>query len=295
MKILLRLPEAMKLAYETISPLGGKDYNLSPVLLLHGMLDSRKTWKYVASKLANNTGRKVYAIDARNHGDSPWDDRFDFDVLADDLDEFMDQQCISKAILIGHSMGGRTALTLALKKPENVEKLIVEDMTPRNFTPRSSRLIVQLINVLRSSLEVIPQGVDETTAKKTIVQFIKDLLPEENIPSSKGEFDLEMIPLKKDGENYLWKANLDVIEDMLTTDKILQNLSGTYTGKALFLYGTKSFFKVEKDERIPQFFPQSTKLGFEGANHLIHHEFPKQFVAEVSKFITGRVNPQSKY
>ncbi|KFM76337.1 Abhydrolase domain-containing protein 11, partial [Stegodyphus mimosarum] len=287
----------MELAFDVFPPPGDREQNVPPVILLHGMMDSRKTWKRIGPQIARKTGRKVYAVDARNHGESPWSDDFNFDILAEDLDHFLNCHQIPRATLVGHSMGGRAALTFALRKPEKVEKLIVEDMTPQNFSVRSSGIVIQMLYLLKESLNAIPRGADETTAKKAVVDFMVKLLPPEQIPVGKRDnYDLDMLPLKRVGDKYSWKTNLSVLESFLNSaERMHQDLSGTFMGEALFLYGTKSFFKVGKDQLIPKLFPEAVKIGFDGAGHLIHHECPDSFVEEVTKFINGYYNQKSKY
>ncbi|GIX80737.1 hypothetical protein CDAR_481211 [Caerostris darwini] len=277
----------MKLAYEVIlPPEAAQKKSLSPIIFLHGRLDSKKTWKKMAPVIAKKTGREVYLIDARNHGDSPWSDEMNIDVLVSDLEEFMDDLDIDKAILVGHSLGGRTALTFALKKPEAVEKLIVEDMVTQNYNAIAKRTIQQLIVLLRASLSVIPPKADEIAAKKAVVKFIKEKLPPAQTQlKERGLFDLDTIPLKKQGDSYAWKANLDVLEDMLMSDKGDVQLSGTYKGDALFLYGKESFFDVKGDEDIHKFFPCATKIGVEKCGHLIHQDFPDEFLKQAINFI----------
>ncbi|GBN07847.1 Protein ABHD11 [Araneus ventricosus] len=277
----------MKLAHDLyLPPEGTENKSLSPIIFLHGRLDSKKTWKKFAPEIAKRTGREVYAIDARNHGDSPWSDEINLDVLVSDLEEFMNDLDIDKAILIGHSLGGRTSLAFALKKPEAVEKLIVEDMDTKNYDSISKRSIQQIIILLRESLKAIPPQVNETEAKKAIVAFIKEKLPPAQ-PQQKerGVFDLDTIPIKKEGDTYVWKANIDVLENMLMSDRANKEFSGVYSGDALFLYGTESFFNVKSDEDINKFFPRATKVPIEGAGHLIHQDYPEEFLKLITDFI----------
>ncbi|GIX73759.1 protein ABHD11 [Caerostris extrusa] len=242
----------MKLAYEVIlPPEGAQKQSLAPIIFLHGRLDSKKTWKKMAPVIAKKTGREVYLIDARNHGDSPWSDEMNIDVL-----------------------------------PEAVEKLIVEDMVTQNYNSIAKRTIQQLIVLLRASLSAIPPKADEIAAKKAVVKFIKEKLPPAQTQlKERGLFDLDTIPLKKQGDSYAWKANLDVLEDMLMSDKGDIQLSGAYKGDALFLYGKESFFDVKGDEDIHKFFPCATKIGVEKCGHLIHQDFPDEFLKQVINFI----------
>ncbi|KAF8767964.1 Protein ABHD11 like protein [Argiope bruennichi] len=286
----------MRLAYDLHLPPGDIEKNLPPVILLHGMLDSRKTWKFIAPKIAKQTGRKVYAVDARNHGESPWSDEFTFDILAEDLDSFLTQHNIRKATLVGHSMGGRTSLTLSLKKPERVEKLVVEDMHTKNFRPTEKSPIMHLLRILRESIESIPSDMEEDEVKQAMMQFMEPLLGRNNNSKlARVKIDMSMLPLKKHNGTYAWQTNLNALETFLTTEKIRQHVQGIYLGDALFIYGTKSFFKVDKDPRILECFPRSIKLGIEGGSHLIHFEDPKRFVYEVTNFINGCSDVKSKY
>ncbi|KFM70267.1 Abhydrolase domain-containing protein 11, partial [Stegodyphus mimosarum] len=94
----------VKLAYKTVEPTSGTG-DKSPIIFLHGCTASSDYWGDIPQTLANETKRKVYLLDARNHGDSEWSDVFNFDVNFNDLAYFMDTMNISKAVLLGHSMG----------------------------------------------------------------------------------------------------------------------------------------------------------------------------------------------
>ncbi|GFT00400.1 hypothetical protein NPIL_145951 [Nephila pilipes] len=104
----------VKLAFNTVEP-DGCEKDKAPIIFLHGITASKEYWNEIPKNLANATKRKVYAIDSRNHGDSEWSEVFNFDCNVDDFLHFMDQIGVSKAILIGHSMGGITALKTALR------------------------------------------------------------------------------------------------------------------------------------------------------------------------------------
>jgi len=278
----------MKLSYQVTVPPPGTEKSLPPVILLHGRMDSKKTWKHIALEIARKTGRKVFCYDARNHGESPWNDDMNFEVMTNDLEEFLAQQGIGRAILLGHSLGGRTSMTFALRKPEIVEKLIVEDMVATNYPSIAKQSVQYFMNVLRESLSAIPPQADEKTAKEAILEFIKSQLP-----PAVGErkqstlFDLDTMPIRREGSSYRWQANLDVLEEMLNSEKNSQTLTGLYNGDSLFLYGTESFFDVPGDESIHILFPRSIKLAIERAGHLIHQDYPEEFCHHVIKFINS--------
>src|SRR5690348_16572379 len=105
-----------------------------PLIVLHGLLGSADNWHSVCSRLAPPL--KAFALDQRNHGRSPHHPAMDYAVMAADVGEFLQTQGISEAFILGHSMGGKTAMQLALSHPEVVRKLIIVDMAPRGFAPR---------------------------------------------------------------------------------------------------------------------------------------------------------------
>ncbi|GFY62635.1 hypothetical protein TNIN_303711 [Trichonephila inaurata madagascariensis] len=213
--------------------------------MLHGRMNSKKTWKKFAPEIAERTKRQVYIYDARNHGDSSWDDEMDLDILIDDLEEFMNDFDMEQAILIGHSMGGKTALAFALKKPEAVEKLIVEDMDTKDYPEFAKQAHLGKINILRESLTAIPANADEMTARKAVLNFLQEKLNRDPMqPKKSSIYGLEELPIKKEGNSYVWQANLDIVEDTFVKDAFNKKLSGVYNGKSLFLYGKESFFNV---------------------------------------------------
>ncbi|XP_054713608.1 protein ABHD11-like isoform X2 [Uloborus diversus] len=286
----------IKLAFDVYSPPTEEGINFPPIILVHGLFDSKESWKHIAPVIANETGRKIYAIDLRNHGESPWVEEINFDVIADDLEGFVNQHNISKSVLIGHSMGGKGALTFALRKPEKVEKLLIEDIPVSNITFIPQGLARLLLRLLRKSLQVIPPGTEQREAQNIFTEFIKGKLPDEIVPCQMKYFDL--LPIKLSEGKYSWKTNIDAIERNIMSGNGIttfgQDLSSyePYPGDALFIYGTKSVFNVEKDELILKYFPRSTKLGFVGATHLIHQEYEEDFSREAIHFTNGRFKPK---
>ncbi|MFT6149648.1 MAG: pimeloyl-ACP methyl ester carboxylesterase, partial [Saprospiraceae bacterium] len=100
-----------------------------PIIILHGLFGTLDNWQTIAKQLAEHY--MVYIIDQRNHGKSPHDDAFSYQILADDLKHFMESKWIYKATIIGHSMGGKTAMRFALDNPDMVDKLVIVDIAPK--------------------------------------------------------------------------------------------------------------------------------------------------------------------
>ncbi|XP_054723940.1 protein ABHD11-like isoform X1 [Uloborus diversus] len=284
----------MKLSYDEIC-FHGKEANMKPcIIFIHGMLESKKTWRIVAPEIARKTHRRVYAVDVRNHGSSPWGDELNFDIMADDVEEFMVDHSIPSAVLIGHSLGGRIAMTIALRKPEKVNILIVEESVPRTFKPAPEGIIAKSLNGMKEVLN----AVNDTENDNEALSYARDFFLCTVNPMDRQmavNYHLDMLPLKKQAGKYAWECDVDGLIDMVSTEKIGQELTGVYKGHVLFLYGTKTFFKMEEDTLIPVLFPQAVKLKVDGASHFIHTEHPELFIAEVSKFINENTAVISKY
>ncbi|KAF8767962.1 Protein ABHD11 like protein [Argiope bruennichi] len=139
----------MQLKYDVYIPKYVNN-SLAPIILLHSMLETKKTWLHIAPEIIKFTGRKAYAIDARNHGESPWTDEYSIDAMTNDLEEFLLQHKINKIILVGHSIGGKVAIQYTFRKPQSVEKLIIEDSTPRNFIKGGGRSVTLGLNMLKN-------------------------------------------------------------------------------------------------------------------------------------------------
>lgn len=102
-----------------------------PLLVLHGLFGSRSNWRAVARELADS--HTVHSVDLRNHGTSPWADSMAYTEMADDVLQLMDRLGLEQAAVMGHSMGGKTAMALALREPKRVSRLIVVDIAPLSY------------------------------------------------------------------------------------------------------------------------------------------------------------------
>ncbi|GIY75140.1 hypothetical protein CDAR_372231 [Caerostris darwini] len=275
------------LAYNSLEP-EEWDKDKAPVIFLHGMMGSKEYWNEIPQAVANATHRKVYAVDASNHGDSPWTDVFNFDVNVDDLLLFMDTIKAPKAILVGHSMGGVTSMKAATRVPERVEKIVVEDMTASDLPSQMAVLFKMQFPMIRKAIDSIPPELDEVEASKFIVDFMAKNIPQPPDSGAKPEYKGIQFPLKrnKDGK-YVSKANMDTVEKALDDLKNLQsNISGVYEGPASFIYGKASHFSVSSDEeRIKKHFPNAELVGIDGASHMVHSDCPLEFLVALLNFL----------
>ena len=241
-----------------------------PLVILHGFLGASGNWHTLASK-AFAEHVHVFALDQRNHGRSPHSDTFDYPTLADDLRDFLDARGLGAAHVLGHSMGGKTAMFFALAYPERVRKLVVVDIAPRAYPPHHDALLDAL------------NGLDLTAARSRS-QIDQSLSTHVADPGVR-QFLLKNLAYDREAKRYSWMMNLDV----LTRDYHRINVAldgGTYDCPTLFVRGERSdYIKPEDEPEIRRFFPQAEVVTIPGAGHWVHAEAPEPFAEAVLEFL----------
>jgi esterase len=250
-------------------PLNYKKYGTGkPLIILHGLFGSHKNWAKICVQLAQF--HSVYALDLRNHGDSPHSDTFDFECMATDLNAFMIRMGIVKAIVLGHSMGGKVAMTFAQTHPAKVSKLIVVDIAPGSYGESQRSLIDALVEL------------DLSTCSRQ-QDAHKALEPE--IPSIEVRYFLLTNLVRDEHRNFIWKINLKTIA--ANFKKIMTGISPTHIFKepTLFLKGEFSDFITSADlAMINNIFPLSKVKTIKGAGHWVHVDETETFVHMVREF-----------
>jgi esterase len=239
-----------------------------PLIILHGLFGSSDNWQTVGKKLGEQF--RVFALDARNHGRSPHSDEFNYPAMAEDVQSFMHEQGISSAHLLGHSMGGKTAMQLALTRPELVEKLVVVDISPRAYGRQHNAIFDALYSLDLTAFTTRGQ-IDEALAQR--------------IPSAAVRLFL-MKNLKRNADNsFAWKMNLEVIHRHYDEVNAAIDLPSQFANPALFVKSNTSGYVGEDDEpQIRTMFPRSTIVGFD-TGHWVHAEAPEEFIRLVSDFL----------
>ncbi len=242
-----------------------------PLVILHGLFGSLDNWFSLAKAFSDK--HHVYLVDQRNHGQSPHSESHTYDEMADDLFEFFQDHNLNDAVLIGHSMGGKTALKFATEHSSLLEKLIIVDMGVKQF-PVHHDLIIQAMQAL---------DLHNISSRSEAEEQLHFLLDEEE---STIQFLLKNIYRQKqeDGSaNYAWRFNLDVLANDIE-EMGLPILEGADV-ETLFLFGTQSKYVLEADKpEILSLFPNTT---FKSLNtgHWVHAQDPEGFVALVKAFI----------
>ncbi|MFB6097799.1 MAG: alpha/beta fold hydrolase [Salinibacter sp.] len=241
-----------------------------PLIILHGLLGAHGNW-HTLSRTAFREVARVFAVDQRNHGRSPHADRMDYPTLAVDLRDFIDRHHLAPATLLGHSMGGKTAMQTALSAPDRVARLIVVDMTPKAYPPKHTEMLEVLARIDPEDYDSRDE-VDEALA--------------EDVPSWRiRQFLLKN--LDYDGETYTWKMNLDAIRAHYDDITAALPADATYEGPTLFIRGAESEYIAGEDvEGIRERFPHAELKTIEGAGHWVHADAPEAFAEVVVNFLT---------
>ncbi|XP_042902879.1 uncharacterized protein [Parasteatoda tepidariorum] len=278
--------QPVKLAFDVFKPSDHDESNSPPVILLHGITRSKERWSSIQQKLADSTKRLVYALDARNHGDSEKSDLFNFNAITVDVKHFMDTHKISKASFIGHSMGGLAAMELALIAPERVEKIVIEDVSPKEPVPELYYIFGAMIEEQIDCFEHSTNADTEASLNQKLRECIYRTVP--MIPDE----DLEVIgkiefPMKKKENGFKPLADLKCVLKAVQSPPIcIFPNDKVFDGDALFIYGCQSNFTVIEDEDlILKYFPKAKFYGFETAGHEICSRYPSQFLDKVCNFL----------
>lgn len=239
-----------------------------PLIILHGLFGSADNWFSISKELKDHY--TLYLIDQRNHGDSPQSDDWNYEVMVEDLKELMDNEGLDKAYLMGHSMGGKTAMNFALKYPDKVEKLIVADIAPRYYAVHHQRILEGL-----NSLDL-----NEIQSRKEADEELSKYVPEVGV----RQFLLKS--LGRDSDGFQWKINLPVITEKINEVGKALPEGESFTGPTLFLAGANSSYIQQSDiDDIDAFFPNNVVEFIADAAHWLHAEQPDAVVEEIRKFL----------
>ncbi|MBI5471888.1 MAG: alpha/beta fold hydrolase [Ignavibacteriae bacterium] len=240
------------------------------VIILHGLLGMLDNWQTQCTMYAG-AGFKVFAIDQRNHGKSPHSDTFNYEVMAADVRDFMHEHHLVSAHILGHSMGGKTAMQFALTHPDLVDKLVVVDVAPRKY-PNAHDEILEAMCSLKLK--------DLTTRHEADVEIAK------RIP----DYALRQFILKNltrtDSGGLKWKVNLSIIKKHYPEIADDIPAEGRFTKSTLFVKGEKSRYIVHDDEpRLRRLFPHSKIVTIQGTGHWVHADKPEAFARAVLSFL----------
>ena len=242
-----------------------------PLLIIHGFLGTSDNWKTLGGQYADK-GFQVHAVDMRNHGKSFHSDEFTYDAMVQDLVDYCNGHQISKADVIGHSMGGKAAMFFAVHYPEKVNRLVIADIGPKYYRPHHQDILAGL-NAVDFSLK--PERSD---VEAILSQYIDD--------AGTRQFLMKNLYWKEPGQ-LAYRFNLDVFNEKV--DNIGQALpdGSHFDGPTLFLRGDRSPYIKDKDfALIKTHFPNAEIKDIANSGHWLHAENPAQFMEETLSFLS---------
>jgi esterase len=253
----------VELAHETYGESG------SPVVILHGLFGSARNWTGIAKRLA--TRHRVFALDLRNHGRSPWTATMGIDEMAADARSFLERHDLVRAALIGHSLGGKVAMRLALDHPDLVDRLVVVDVAPVTYTHSLGQYVDAMRRVRLDRVErradvdgQLAHTIDEPRLRAFLLQN-----------------------LVRESGGYRWRIDLEAIAHNLPRLMAFPGGHGaSYDGPTLFLAGGRSHYVRDAHRpTIERLFPNAELVTIAEAGHDVHTEAPLAFLEQVGAFL----------
>ena len=238
------------------------------IIFLHGLFGAGDNWRSIGRQLAEHY--RVHLIDLPNHGKSDWIDTQDLATLADMIGQWIPSQGIDRYRLLGHSMGGKIAMQLALNAhPGELQQLIVVDIAPKPYPPHHQDIFKALKRV----------DFERLTDRKAIDNDMRDLVTDNTV----RQFLLKS--LYKNGEQLAWRFNVDVLESRYDAVAAAPTISAPFSGPTLFIKGANSNYIEAADQAlISRLFPSAKAKIIEGAGHWPHAEKPVVFGKIIKDF-----------
>ena len=245
----------------------------NPLLFLHGLFGNKLNFDRQAKWIIDDLNINCYSLDSRNHGNSPWADSMSYEEMADDIKKFIALHSLKKVNVLGHSMGGKTAILLCCHYPELIQSAVIVDMFPVKFDANIMDLVCIALNMLNLN-----------TLKSRKEAFV---MLEPDIPSvAERNFILSNLVQGKD-HRWKWRCNLSTISESVTEIRSIPSELPNSGTKSLFLYGgnsdyanqsrieiTRKLFLNSKFERVPN------------AGHIVHLDQPELFYQATKKFFS---------
>lgn len=239
------------------------------LIVLHGLFGSLDNWVTLGKKWAENY--RVWLVDQRNHGKSPHSDDFSYQLMASDLHHFIQQHEIIDPIILGHSMGGKTAMEYALLHSDDLHKLIVVDIAPVSYEVHHHKILEALHSFDPNQLKSRNEA--DELMKKLVSNF------------GERQFLLKNLERKSEG-GYQWKFNLEVLSKNIVPISEWNIREGQFNKATLFIKGELSkYILPEYGLAINEKFPNYQLKEIKGAGHWVHAEMPELFFELVSQFM----------
>ncbi len=240
-----------------------------PLVILHGLFGDGDNWKSVAKALSNQF--EVTLVDLRNHGRSFHSNEMNYAIMAEDIEKLLDKLSLKSPLMLGHSMGGKVAMQLALMSPESIQKLVVVDIAPKTYAPNHNNVFTTLngmdIGLYKSRKEIeetLKQGIDDSAVRSFLMKSL----------------------FRDEQKNFDWRFNLPALEKQYSNIAASPTDEGTFTGPTLFIKGGDSnYIQAEDQPRILELFPNAKAKIISGAGHWPQAQKPQVFIKILSDFL----------
>ncbi len=231
-----------------------------PLIILHGLFGSSDNWYTLAKVFAQKFN--VFVVDQRNHGQSPHSPELDYRLLTEDLKDFITEHAIQKPVIIGHSMGGKTAMNFAVKYPQFLNQLVVVDIVPKHYPVHHDAII--------DGLKAIP--LDTVGSRNEADRILSSYVPQPDV----RQFLLKNLARKSEG-GFEWKINLEAIDNNIEAMGEGMIYSGKYDGPSFFIKGKKSNYYAEGDESLIRSIFTKAEFATMDTGHWVQAEKPEEF------------------
>ena len=239
-------------------------------VILHGFLGMGDNWKTHAKQLAEK-GYCVHLVDQRNHGRSFWSDKFDYEVMANDLLQYLNHHGIDQCIVLGHSMGGKTAMAFALQYTDRLQKLIIADIAPKYYAPHHQKILAGL-----STLDF-----EKITSRKAAAEHLENYIPD----AGTRQFLLKNLYWVSGGKLGL-RTNIAVLKNAAEAIGATIQSQKSFLQPTLFLSGENSNYITPQDrETILRLFPKAQIQTLPNAGHWLHAEQPQLFYNTLTQWM----------
>jgi len=253
----------MKLFYRALGESG------TPVIVLHGIFGTSDNWLGFGKSIAGN--HRVFLVDQRNHGQSPWGNEFNYEVMSDDLLEFIQEHQLENPILIGHSMGGKVVMQFDLLNPSIASRIVIVDIAPKFYPVHHTQILEGLNSLDLTTLE----------SRQAANEHLKRFEEKEGV----RQFLLKNL-YRNAEQQFAWRINLKVITkniDVVGHELLVPAASNT---EALFIKGADSPYIQPEDERyIAEIFPNFELVEIPGAGHWVQADQPDLFLQALQSYL----------
>jgi pimeloyl-ACP methyl ester carboxylesterase len=241
-----------------------------PLIILHGLFGSSDNWFTLSRTFSHH--HTVYLVDQRNHGQSPHSPEMNYEVLAEDLHDFIEEHRLDRPDIVGHSMGGKAAMNFAVKYPDKVRKLVVVDIVPKAYPVHHDAIL--------DGLHAIP--LHTLASRSEADTLLTPFVPEVEV----RQFLLKNLSRDAEGK-FAWRINLSAIDQHI--EELGQGMvfSGKHDGPCLFIRGEKANYYASGDEaRIKAVFPHAELVSM-NTGHWVQAEKPEEFARLVMNYLAS--------